>query len=76
MFKTGDRVVCIDIKNSDYPGFLIKNKTYIVLSIISGILIAIKNNNSERKSHVFGATRFISLTYFRKMKIKKLKNLI
>ena len=67
MFKTGDRVVCVNTNFSG--GFLNIYENYIIVDIKNDI---IKLENST--NYWYSINRFISLKESRKKKIEKLKN--
>ena len=72
MFKVGDKVVCVNINNiDDNANFLVKYNIYIITTIINN-LVGVKNIKIKNRIRIYSHNRFISLTKFRKIKIKKI----
>ena len=77
MFKTGDKIVCINIGPLDNKWYSIDKsfcltlcKEYIVILKKSDTTISIINDNGLQQP--FSNIRFISLLKFRKLKLEKI----
>ena len=69
MFKPGDRVICIDISDSDN---LTYKKVYTVLDVICDYKDYVDILDDNGNQNTFYKKRFISLKDYRKQKLNKI----